>query len=109
MPSIRHSGPPSSAVAMIRRVDDPESRKMISSKKPLDPPVKPGDDGFSGFLFDLAQCSKSFDVIRSSESSDVTQDHESFNFVQDREPVERLVEGAAEGANEGKRHRAQGT
>jgi len=26
---------------MLRRVDDPESRKSL---KPLDPPVKPGDD-----------------------------------------------------------------
>ena len=38
---FRHSGLPSSAVAMLRRVDDPESRKFL---KTLDPPVKPGDD-----------------------------------------------------------------
>ena len=43
---FRHSGLPSSAVAMLRRVDDPEFRKSL---KTLDPPVKPGNDGGGGF------------------------------------------------------------
>src|SRR4030042_6698329 len=44
---FRHSGLPSSAVAMLRRVDDPESRKSLKS---LDPPVKPGDDAVTTFV-----------------------------------------------------------
>jgi hypothetical protein len=44
---FRHSGLPSSAVAMLRRVDDPESRKSL---KVLDPPVNPGDDVITTFV-----------------------------------------------------------
>jgi hypothetical protein len=32
---------------MLRRVDDPESRKSLNQ---LDPPVKPGDDDISIFV-----------------------------------------------------------
>jgi hypothetical protein len=44
---FRHSGLPYSAVAMLRRADDPESRKSLNL---LDPPVKPGDDNITTFI-----------------------------------------------------------